>query len=398
MKRILFVDDDPAVLLVLRDALADKRSEWEMEFASGGSPASDLMLQQPFDAVVADLSMPGVDGAQLLTKVMHRHPHTLRILLLDKTDRDTSLRLLGLAHQYLIKPIDREVLQATLSRALALREMLENEQIKRLTSHTLALPSMPALYLQLLEELRRNEPSVSAIVEIISQDLGMCAKILQLVNSAFFGLHQPMANPGEAVAYLGLDTIKGLVLSLQIFSLFERVKIRGFSYEELWVHCWLTGVWAKRTVAAESSDPAMAEHGFIAGLLHDVGKLVLASGLPSQYQVAVSSHRQKKIPLWQAEQNVFNTNHADVGAYLLGRWGLPDPIIEAIAWHHRPRAFADRKFSLVTAVHVANGLEHERQDGVGVMPYSELDREYLAELGLAHRLEFWRDEVWGLPK
>ena len=170
------MDDDPAVLQVLRHALADKRSEWEMEFASGGIPASDLMVQQPFDAIVADLSMPGMDGAQLLTKVMHRHPHTLRILLLDKTDRDTSLRLLGLAHQYLIKPIDREVLQATLSRALALREMLENEQIKRLTSHTLALPSMPALYLQLLEELRQNEPSVSAIVEIISQDLGMCAR------------------------------------------------------------------------------------------------------------------------------------------------------------------------------------------------------------------------------
>jgi HD-like signal output (HDOD) protein len=119
----------------------------------------------------------------------------------------------------------------------------------------------------------------------------MCAKILQLVNSAFFGLQQPIANPGEAVAYLGLDTIKGLVLSLQIFSLFERVKIKGFSYEELWVHCWLTGVWAKRTVAAESRDPAMAEHGFIAGLLHDRRQCCPDAG---QYQVAVSSHRRKR--------------------------------------------------------------------------------------------------------
>ena len=394
MKRILFVDDDPEFLLGLQHMLHDMREEWQMDFVPDGKTAWAKVVEQPFDVLVADLSMPGMDGPQLLTKVMNRDPHTVRILLAEQSDREPVLRLFGLAHQYLPKPCERNLLYETISRTLALRELLANDQVKRLTSQMLSLPSMPDLYLQLLEELRREDPSMPALVKIISQDLGMCTKILQLVNSAFFGLQQPIGNLGEAVLYLGLETIKGLVLSLQIFSLFTRVKIKDFSYEELWVHCWVTGMWAKRIALAGTQNLELADQAFIAGLLHDVGKLVLASGLPSQYQISVNRQREKGIPLWQAEHDVFHTAHAEVGAYLLGLWGLPDPIVEAIVWHHRPATSSSRKFSLVTAVHVASGLEHERQTGLGAVTYSLVDHNYLAELGLLHRLDFWRDAVW----
>jgi HD-like signal output (HDOD) protein len=397
MKRILFVDDDPEVLQGLQRMLRHKPEEWFMDFAPSGKAAWEKVVDRSFDVVVADLSMPGMDGPELLTKVMNRDPHTVRILLSEPSDRETVLRLLGLAHQYLPKPCERGLLEETLSRTLSLREMLGNDQVKRLTSQMLSLPSMPDLYLQLLEELRRDEPSIAALSGIISQDLGMCTKILQLVNSAFFGLQQPIGNLSEAILYLGVETIKGLVLSLQIFSLFTRVKIKDFSYEELWVHCWVTGMWAKRIAAAETHDPELADQAFIAGLLHDVGKLVLASGLPSQYQISVNRQREKRIPLWQAEQDVFHTAHAEVGAYLLGLWGLPDPIVEAIVWHHRPSIARDRKFSLVTAVHVASGLEHERQTGLGAVTYSLVDSDYLSDLGLLHRLDFWRESVWDQP-
>ena len=228
MKRILFVDDDPEFLQGLQHMLHDMREEWQMDFVPDGKTAWAKVVKQPVDVLVADLSMPGMDGPELLTKVMNRDPHTVRILLAEQTDREPVLRLFGLAHQYLPKPCERNLLHETISRTLALRELLANDQVKRLTSQMLSLPSMPDLYLQLLEELRREDPSMPALVKIISQDIGMCTKILQLVNSAFFGLQQPIANLGEAVLYLGLETIKGLVLSLQIFSLFTGSRSRIF--------------------------------------------------------------------------------------------------------------------------------------------------------------------------
>src|SRR5947207_1225410 len=204
MKRILFVDDDPEVLQGVQRMLRHKAEEWFMDFAPSGKAAWEKVVDRAFDVVVADLSMPGMDGAELLTKVMNRDPHTVRILLSEPADRQTVLRLLGLAHQYLPKPCESSLLQETLSRTLSLREMLGNDQVKRLTSQMLSLPSMPDLYLQLLEELRRDEPSIAALSGIISQDLGMCTKILQLVNSAFFGLQQPIGSLSEAILYLGV--------------------------------------------------------------------------------------------------------------------------------------------------------------------------------------------------
>ena len=393
MKRILFVDDDPDFLDSLRDVFRHEPAGWDFKFAQSGEQAWELAAHDPMDAIVADLSMPRMDGAQLLTKVMNRHPRTVRIILTGQDDRATAAKLLGVAHRYLAKPCDAPALRTTLTRAFALSETLASEQVQQLTSQIKSLPSLPDLYVQLLNELRRDEPSISRIVRIVSQDFGMCTKLLQLVNSAVFGLHQPMSSVEEAVNYLGIDTVKGLVLSLQVFSLFERLRIKDFSYEELWSHSWTTGMWAKRIVTAETRDGVKADQAFLAGLLHDVGKLVLASALPTQFQTAVAEQRSRKCPLRIAEQEIFSTTHAEVGGYLLGLWGIPAPVVEAVAWHHAPAKDPSRAFSIATAVHVANGLEHERSGRV-LREYPPLDDAYLQAIGVSEQLSFWRGGIW----
>ncbi len=389
MKRVLFVDDEPQELARYRTLFEGMQPEWEIGCAGSGKEALKMMLQQPYDVVVADYSMPEMDGIELLGKVMQRHPQTVRLIVCAPAERDTGLRLAGMAHQDLAKPADEEQLLAAIERTTALRELLNNSKLKSLVSQVTSLPSMPDLYLALLEELQKEDPSIDRVGEIIVRDPAMCAKLLQLVNSAFFGLPQKITNPGEAAMYVGLETIKALVLSLQFFALFERVRMPEFSFDALWAHCWATGLIAKKLARLERMEHAQVETAFTAGLLHDAGKLVLATGLHVQYQAALRLQKQRPVPLSQIERDILGASHAEVGAYLLALWALPDPLVESLAWHHCPSDSLNFSLSPLTIVHVANVFEQEQRTPKEFL--SPLDQDYLRKVGVLERIDDWRE-------
>jgi HD-like signal output (HDOD) protein len=220
----------------------------------------------------------------------------------------------------------------------------------------------------------------------------MTAKILKLVNSAFFGLGNEIANPSEAVAYLGTDTIKSLILVTHAISNSE-IRLDGFSLESLWNHSLEVSKAAKAVASYEGAEKKFLDEAFVAGLLHDVGKLVFALNLPQEYQAAINIAREMQIPLAAAEKQVFGANHGDVGGYLLGLWGLPVPVVEAIALHHRPELTLMRAFSPLTAVHVGNTLASVEFPSVTGIPASEPDLNYLSTLGLKGHLQTWR-KAW----
>lgn len=395
MKNLLFVDDEPKVLQGLQRQLHSMRNEWEMHFVETGPKALDFMATHPMDVIVTDMVMPGMDGSQLLTEVRKAHPNTVRIVLSGHAEREAVLRLVGPAHQYLSKPCEAGELRNAIARACALRDMLYNEQLKQLATRVKCLPSLPVLYNQLNEEFRKDEPSLDRVGQIISHDIGMTSKILQLINSAFFGLPQPISDPAEAVLYLGLSTVRSLVLSLKIFSQFDQKACRGFSLDALAQHCWTTGVCARRVAKEQRADSKMQDQCFLAGLLHDVGQLILAVGLPDEYQNVQEGARTRNEPVWKAEQQQFGASHADLGAYLLGLWGLPDPIIEAVAMHHQPALAVVREFSPIIAVHVADAFMHASQNASTELPPPEVDLAYLTQLGLSDKLEVWHELCTG---
>jgi HD-like signal output (HDOD) protein len=389
MKSLLFVDDDPRVLQVLQRQMQAMRDEWDMNFVEGGQQALDFMATHPVDVIVTDMSMPEMDGPQLLTEVNLRHPNTVRIVLSGQADRETVLSLAGPAHQYLPKPCNTKELCNAISRAFALRDLLCNDRLKELATRIKGLPSLPALYQQLTEEFEKEDASVERIGEIISHDIAMTAKILQLINSPFFGLPQPIDNPADAVMYLGLTTVRSLTL-MQVFAAPNYPPLPGFSLDSLARHCWMTGMAARHVAEAERRDLKMCDQCFLAGLLHDVGQLVLATNVPQEYARVIHASRDQGITVVQAEMDHFGATHADVGAYLLGLWGLPNPIIEAVALHHFPSRCVDREFSPVTAVHVADVIIHEHPGGGMEKPPPTLDTAYLKWLGLEGRIEVWR--------
>jgi CheY-like chemotaxis protein len=240
-RRILFVDDEELLLKGLQRMLRSMRHEWEMRFVDNGQAALDLIQKETFDAVITDMQMPGMSGIQLLETVMQEYPDIVRIILSGQLDQEMILKTVRSAHQHLSKPCDADLLKATLAQAFGLRDLLADENIQKLVSRIESLPSLPSLYLEIMEELQSANTSFKKIGVIIAKDVGMTAKILQMVNSAFFGLRRQISNPQDAVSYLGFETIKSLVLSAKIFSQFDQKKLPGFSLDNLWNHSMLTG-------------------------------------------------------------------------------------------------------------------------------------------------------------
>jgi HD-like signal output (HDOD) protein len=393
-RRILFVDDEPNVIQSIRRMLHSTRNEWDMQFANSGREALDVLAQEPFDVVVTDMRMPKMDGAQLLTEIKDRFPNIVRIVLSGHSDQEKIMQSVRQAHQYLSKPAEAEALKSTIIRACAMRDLLSQESLKGVVSKIDALPSLPSLYAEIVDELMSPNVSLEKVGQIISKDLGMTTKILQLVNSAFFALPRHISDPSQAVSLLGLDTIRALVMTVEVFSKFDQKKLMAFDIEGLWNHSIATGQLVKCIGKIEAADKQLRDDAYMAGLLHDIGKLVLADNYPDQYREIQDLMKHGCLTSADAETQILGASHAEVGAYLLGLWGLPDPIVEAVAFHHRPQDCPAKDFIPLVAVHVANAFQHgetsPRKDA-GNEPV-KMDADFLSKLDLNERIEIWRDK------
>ena len=391
-KRILFVDDEPMVLFGLQRSLRSMREEWEMAFVTNGAEALQLMEREPFDIIVTDMRMPVMTGAELLEQVKCRFPQCFRIILSGQADQQTILRAVDPTHQYLAKPCDTNELKKRLTRAFAVRGLLKNEELQAVVSRLEALPSLPSLYLEVTSELENREPSLPRIGHLISEDMAMTAKILQLVNSAFFGLRCRISSPKQAVQMLGLDTLRALVLTTHVFDKFRTHSLGEEETSYLWKHSFAVAGFAKHIATAEKANRQLVDDCFTAGLLHDAGKLILAFTMQNKYQHVLDAVRNNGQNLIAAETEIIGCNHAEVAAYLLGLWGLPEAVIDGVAWHHAPSGSMQTGFSTTVATHVAS-IFHDLQFPFWMRDDVPLDVEYLNKNNLAGRELIWRRQV-----
>lgn len=388
--RILFVDDEPLLLDGLQRSLRPLRKEWNAAFAGGGEEALDLLAREPFDVIVTDMRMPGMDGAALLNEVMRLYPDMLRLVLSGQSDLESVVKSAGVTHQYLAKPCSIEVLRNAVNRAVALHQLLADSSLKQLLSRLHSIPSVPPLYVELMNCVKSNGATIEKVSAIIQKDMGMSAKVLQLANSAL-GAAGRVTSTADAVVYLGLDAIRTLLLSLHAFSEFRPREGSAFSLQSLWQHSLATGALAERIIQTLPADGGMHESMRMIGLLHDVGRLVLAANLPDAFDRAYQLAEEKQISHWEAEREVFGATHAEVGAYLIGLWGLPEPIVEAVAYHHAPAKCPHPGSAMLTSLHVADSLASARCQYDAAVHHPEPDSQYLAGMRLADRLAEWRE-------
>ncbi len=388
MHHVLFVDDDTAVLNSINRWFQTLHNEYELIFINSGDAALNILSQRPVDVIVTDVRMPGMDGVTLLENVQKRYPSIVRILLSSQGEKGASLRATRVAHQFIEKPIYPETFKERLARACELHSLLSDPNLQRIVSRITSLPSLPSIYLEIVKELGSPECSTNRVGEIIAGDISMCAKVLQLVNSAIFGLPRNVSDAGQATVMLGIETIRDLVLGLSIFSQFDAHKLEKFGLTNLWKHSMAVGTRARQIARTISVDKVVVDNTFQAGILHDVGKLILTENLTSEYLNVHRSAKLNGIPLVKAEMDSFGASHAQVGAYLLGLWNFNREIVSAAAYHHTPSAAPLAESAVLAAVHVANATETAFSPRWAECA-SQVDEAYLASLSLSDWVEEW---------
>lgn len=390
--KILFVDDEAFLLRGLQRVLRPMTQEWEMAFVESGAQALEQMAKTPFDVVVSDLQMPGMNGIELVNQILKQYPKTIRFLLASHADLGSIYKSVGLMHHFLLKPCDEKELRAAVTNALNRENSALGENLRKLLPKIRQLPSMPTLYVELVQMIGDPNVGIDDIGAVIARDMSMTAMVLRLVNSAYFGLRHRVSSVTDAAKYMGVETLRSLVLSSKVFSQYNNMQIGSFSAEGLWKHSMECAIAAKSTARMEGAGQKMSDEAFVAGILHDIGKLVLSVNFKDSYKEVVKMVDQKHLSYHEAEQAVFGANHADVGAHILSYWGLPSPIVEAIGFHHAPASSGNMIFGPLTVVHSANAILNHRYEK-GEVIESALDKEYLEELGLMDRLAVWRSAL-----
>ena len=355
-ERILFIDDDPTILSGLRRLLHHLRDEWDMSFASSGEEALGLIASKTYDVIVTDMRMPNVNGAQLLKEVRDKCPCSVRIILSGEADLDSVLESVVSAHQYLAKPTSPDILKPVILRATQLRSLVGNKDIQAFVSQIDALPSYSKNISLLRRELQKDTPSLEMLQTIIAQDISLAAKVLQITNSAFFGEKQEVYCPYKASAMLGVDLLRMLIERQEIIKEGPDDGMLGpICLNQLNQHSVMVATLARRVAAIEGVSDAEIDTCLATGLLHDIGKIILALYDPEKYErIIQKTEGIDNVDLQDEERACFQTTHAEVGAFLLGLWGLPQAVIEAAYSHFALKGDQPTGFSIVTAVQIAN--------------------------------------------
>lgn len=389
-KGILFVDDEPNILSGIRRMLRSLRSHFDFYFAESGHEALQLMEENNIQVVVSDMRMPGMDGAEFLTEVQLRHPYAVRIMLTGQADDESVIRAVSVVHQFLTKPCEPERLKEVVLRAAGLHDLMVNEHLKQVVTGIGSLPSIPHIYAKLQEVLKFPDATVDDIAKIIEQDIAMTAKILQLINSSFFGLFTNVESVSRAVKLLGLDTVKILVLGVQIFSELK-TDDTIFPMQALWDHSMLVAQCAKRITAETVDDRNMPNNVFIAGMLHDIGRLLLLSKMTDDYVPLVMTARNEDALLLTLEKNAFQSTHSEIGAYLVSLWGFNGEIVEAVGFHDNLSNYPGTSYNAALAVHVADYFYHLHTGDRYIGKLPELNIGYLEKLGFADKIDEWSE-------
>ena len=387
-KRILFVDDEPLVLQGLQRLLRNMRAQWDMVFADNGPSALDLLAAETYDVVVADIGVRGRGGSEFLREVMARHPRTIRLVLSGQADAASILRVEGAAHQFLAKPCDPELLRSVILAATDVGGSLRSEEIRRVLGGIGHLPVLPATYQEIQDLLAQEDTTVEELGRVVQQDPGMTANLLKLVNSAYFGLRHRVSDPAEAVSFLGVETLKSLALLSGVFQQ-ARDLPPCFNTAHLWQHSLDMAAACRQIGKLEGMDKAGQSDCFTSGLIHDVGLLILASGFPGEYRRIWEIMGQEPVSVLSAEMRVLGVHHGEVGAYLLGLWGLPAAVVEAVSHHHTLLPRAGQAVSAAQVVHAAEALFAARGDCGVFGQHREPDLQFLPA-ALGSRLETWR--------
>jgi len=385
MRRVLFVDDDAET----REMYQQLQTYWgigqEVHTARSAREALELLDRTRFDVLVSDLMMPDMAGLDFLSDVMESHPEAARIVITGSNDHLKAAEALNVAHRYFSKPFDLTVLGSLLERLCEYHYLLRNERIRKMIFATGALPVLPATWMKLSDVVNSPYSGISDISAVIEQDPGLASKLLHTVNSAHFGVVRRVVSCAEAIQILGLEVVRGVMMGIQIFDFYQKSPFIRTVFGSIWGHSLRTAIGARKIAECEGQSNEVCNIIFISGLLHDVGKLILAANAEREYKLALELCEKTSVPIEQAEQGSFGCSHAQIGAYLFALWGFPDAVVQGVENHHTLTNI--QGFTPALAIHIAQSLEP------GAKGDNRLNTTLIEKIGMEPRIQIWRQAL-----
>ena len=384
--RILFVDDDRTILDSIERMFFDM-DEWEMDFVDSGKEALELIEEEFYDVIVSDMRMPEMNGAELLDRVQNISPSTIRFILSGYSDQEMILKTVGSADQFLSKPCDSELLKIAIKNAQNSLRMIGREELQRIGKNIDTLPTIPKLYQEISKIIEDDKSSINDVASVIEKDIGVTAKIIQLVNSSFFGHPNHIENLTYAISYIGLETLKSIILCSSMFESFSKNDIHDFDIEGIYQHSTFVSTLARAMMKQISSDTKKHDIASMAGMLHDLGKLILIQNRPDEYRLILKRYEEENVSIATIEKEILGTTHSKVGFYLVNKWGLSEEISFAILYHHKPKSEISENAIFSAVVHVADYLSYRGTDNSEYL--NGLNEEILEKLDLLKYLPQW---------
>lgn len=386
--RVLYLEEDPRLVAELINFLGDK-SEWDVAHAKTPADARAIAAKQPIDVALISATMPDADPVATAEELTRVHKKISIFILAPDADSGGGLAYASGRFQWLTKPSPPETLISAIERMATLVSWLTNNTTIDLVAGLHSLPTMPSNYQGVIRAIHSPHSSVQEIADAVEKDMGITSRVLQVANSAYYGYSKKITSPMEASMLLGIDTLKSLVRYTHVLNNFPQTPATNAVFDAVWRHSAGVAAVARKIALQKTGDETLGDEAFTAGLLHDIGKVVLTSLRGDEYKQVIRQAAESKTPIHMIERIKMQTTHAETGAYLLSLWGIPFSILEAVAWHHYPRECKEKKFSALTAVHVANVGEHQRQQTDTEKEIPKLDELYLRECGVWDEAQEW---------
>jgi HD-like signal output (HDOD) protein len=382
-KRILFIDDEPALLESLTRVMRPLKSEWDVQVESSPRAALERLEKETFDVVVTDMRLPVLDGVPVVSQVIERSKDSIRVMLSTPAENDGPERQ---RVQFFARAGELDNLKETIERIGRMRDRMHDENMRALIGEIDGLPAVPAVCHELNRTLK-GDFSMRDVATVVEKDPALVAKILQLVNSPFFGLGRKLTHVHDAVAYLGTSMLKNLVTSITLWRTLEGVRPAAIGQlQRVHTRCQQVAGLSRRMMG---KDRVRGEEAFVSGLLHDIGVTLLIAYLPERYDRIAAEMLKAELSFNEVERSLYSVDHAEIGAHLLDAWGLPFPVLEAVAFHHSAPNLHHTRLEPADAVYIAQALLDARARGQDIEEC--IDTPYAQQLGIVDQLGEWAE-------
>lgn len=378
----LFVDDDPEMRELYRGFGRLLEKHYEVTIAGSGQEGLRLLGGRKYDVIVTDLTMPEMDGLTFLGHAAAAQPDCARIIISGHADRMKIGRCLFIGHRYFDKPCDLTGLAELLIRLTSFRKMICDPKIRRIIGGVGALPGPPETYLKVERILEGGNASVQDIAAEIEQDVAVSAKLIQIVNSAQFGVSQKVVSLAEAIQFVGLESVRSVMLGIQAFAGYKDMSGKRGPSGAVWEHSVRTALLARRIARTQKLPQQTINRAFLAGLMHDVGRVIINANAPEELADVETFAKRFGLSAAEGERRYFGATQSHIGAYLLTLWGIDEETVRAVQHHETLSDFQGSDPQAVAALHVAHFVE---MDNSQTHP---LDVESLAAMGIGNAEEW----------